>query len=59
MEPTWTATELYEQLKAWEAALINAGKMQSTVNSYLNRATRFVKWLDESSLKECEPSSVR
>jgi hypothetical protein len=46
MEETWTIDQLREELKRFEEALVAAGKKINTINTYVDRAERFVRWLD-------------
>lgn len=46
MTDSWTVDELLVELERYEAELIEAGKKDSTVITYVDRAKRFVRWLD-------------
>jgi hypothetical protein len=42
----WTTEELYADLERFRAELIAAGKADHTVQTYVDRAQRYIRWLD-------------
>jgi len=42
----WTAAEPHDQVGQFEAELRTAGKKEQTIRTYVDRAERFVRWLD-------------
>jgi hypothetical protein len=45
MAGQWTLEELHEQLARYEDALRTAGMTSSTIQTYVDRPRRFLKWL--------------
>ena len=45
MANSWTIEELRSELDRYRAELIAAGKVPNTVETYVDRADRFVRWL--------------
>lgn len=45
MDPTWTLTELYEELDRFESAARRVGLSESSVQTYVGRSRFFVRWL--------------
>ena len=45
METTWTLAELREELLRFERAARAAGLKEASVRTYVDRSTRFVRWL--------------
>ena len=43
----WTVAELFELLGEFEAELRAAGLEDATIRTYVDRSTRFVRWLDD------------
>lgn len=43
---SWTTDELRLELKKFEAELRAAGLKDSSVETYVDRTARFLKWLD-------------
>ncbi|MBQ1052735.1 hypothetical protein KBX50_30305 [Micromonospora sp. C51] len=41
----WTEQELREELIRYQAELEEAGKGDKTVHTYVDRASRFIRWL--------------
>jgi len=41
-----TGTELHELLREFEAELRTAGLEETTVRTYVDRSTYFIRWLD-------------
>ncbi len=41
-----TVTELHELLREFEAELRTAGLEETTVRTYVDRSTDFIRWLD-------------
>lgn len=46
MAKSWTANELMKEIGRFEAELRAAGKKDQTIHTYIDRAQRFVRWLD-------------
>jgi hypothetical protein len=46
MSKTWTTTELLQEIGQFESELRAAGKKEQTIHTYVDRAERFVRWLD-------------
>jgi len=46
MSKTWTTTELAHEIERFEGELRAAGKTEQTIRTYIDRAERFVRWLD-------------
>jgi hypothetical protein len=42
----WTASQLAEEVKNYEAALRDADFKEDTIESYISRASIFVRWLE-------------
>lgn len=42
---TWTVAELQEELLRFEAEARRAGLAENSVHTYVDRASRFVRWL--------------
>ena len=45
METTWTLAELREELHRFEGAARAAGLKDASVRTYVDRSSRFVRWL--------------
>jgi hypothetical protein len=43
---SWAAEELMAELARFEQELIGAGLTPNSVHTYVDRANRFVRWLD-------------
>jgi hypothetical protein len=43
---SWTAAELRAELERYRRELEEAGLTKSTVDTYVDRASRFLRWLD-------------
>lgn len=43
---TWTAEDLRNEVGRYEKAIRDADMTPETVESYVNRANRFIAWLD-------------
>jgi len=46
MESTWTMTQLQSELARFERELIAAGKSDTTIATYVDRADRFLRFLE-------------
>ena len=44
--PCWTTEELYAGLERFRDELVAAGKADHTVQTYVDRAERYIRWLD-------------
>lgn len=42
----WTVEELHAELGLFEAELVAAGLTESSVKTYVDRAERFLRWLN-------------
>lgn len=42
---TWTVAELQDELRRFEAEGRRAGLKEASVQTYVDRASRFVRWL--------------
>jgi hypothetical protein len=42
----WTLEELHSKLADFEAALNDAGLSPATINTYVDRSERFLRWLN-------------
>lgn len=45
MAERWDVEELRAELDRYRSALVAAGKVPNTVQTYVDRADRFVRWL--------------
>jgi hypothetical protein len=43
---SWDVEELKAEIDRYRAALVAAGKVPNTVQTYVDRADRFVRWLN-------------
>ena len=43
---SWTVRQLEDELRRYEGELRQAGLREQTVHTYVDRAARFVRWLD-------------
>lgn len=43
----WSVRELHELLGEFEAELRSAGLEETTIRTYVDRSTYFVRWLDD------------
>jgi hypothetical protein len=43
----WSARELHELLAEFEVELRDAGLEETTIRTYVDRSTYFVRWLDD------------
>lgn len=44
---SWTVTEMYDMLGEFEAELRAAGLEETTIRTYVDRSTYFIRWLDD------------
>ncbi len=44
----WTAGELHDLLAEFEAELRRAGLEETTIRTYVDRSTYFVRWLEDA-----------
>jgi hypothetical protein len=59
MGKAWTTAELAQELVAYEQALQAANMTDQTVHTYVDRARRFINWLDGDYDPAVRTSSVR
>ena len=45
MATSWDVEELRAEIERYRTALVAAGKVPNTVQTYVDRADRFVRWL--------------
>lgn len=45
MATSWDVEGLRAELDRYRAALVDAGKVPNTVQTYVDRADRFIRWL--------------
>lgn len=55
MADRWTVEELRAELDRYRSALVAAGKVPNTVQTYVDRADRFIRWL----VGEYDPADQR
>lgn len=55
MATSWGIEELRAEVERYQAALVASGKVPNTVQTYVDRADRFVRWL----AGEYDPAEVR
>ena len=46
MSGSWTTESLLSELSRYEQDLKSAGMTEQTVKTYVDRARRFIRWLD-------------